>query len=107
MQFSYIVAWILRQWRKMKGTSLRGKLKYGFTYFLSGISFKFVIRDKTTVESRSLRSRRLSLIQNENWALRRLDGVLPKQSRNLQCPDFKCWQDCLMSGEIFVIIVST
>ena len=36
----------------MKGTSLRGKLKYGFTYFLSGISFKFVIRDKTTVESR-------------------------------------------------------
>lgn len=37
MQFSYIVAWILRQWRKMKGTSLRGKLKYGFTYFLSGI----------------------------------------------------------------------
>ena len=52
MQFSYIVASILRQWRKMKGTSLRGKLNYGFTYFLSGISFKFVIRYKTTVESR-------------------------------------------------------
>lgn len=97
-------AWILRQWRKMKSTSLRGRLKYGFTYFYlwNHLNLLSVIKLQWKVAVTLS-----AILTYTEWKMGTKTAWWSpaKTKRNFQCPDLKCWQDCLLVGEKFVIIL--